>query len=94
MLKKIIDVSATWCGPCKAFKPPFEEVSKDKEFAKYLFSSVDVDTEEGETISDVYGIRNVPTILFIDENNKEISRATGNLSKKEFCKKIIEISDE
>ena len=38
----IIDFNATWCGPCKAFAPIFEEAAKDYA-GKVKFIAVDVD---------------------------------------------------
>ena len=36
-MKKVIDVFGTWCGPCRAYKPTFEKVSKMDEFSDIEF---------------------------------------------------------
>lgn len=38
----VIDFSATWCGPCKAFKPTFEKMA-EKYNGQIEFIAVDVD---------------------------------------------------
>eukprot|EP00525_Craspedostauros_australis_P010458 CAMPEP_0198133432 /NCGR_PEP_ID=MMETSP1442-20131203/59561_1 /TAXON_ID= /ORGANISM="Craspedostauros australis, Strain CCMP3328" /LENGTH=173 /DNA_ID=CAMNT_0043794549 /DNA_START=500 /DNA_END=1021 /DNA_ORIENTATION=+ len=59
----IIDFSATWCGPCKAIAPLFEEFSEDVQDA--LFVKVDVD-DNPETAAK-YSVSAMPTFLFIKE---------------------------
>lgn len=71
-MKKVLLFTATWCGPCKMFKPKFEEFSTEHE-NKAIFETVDVD--ENDTASQ-YRIRGVPTVVVLD-GDKEIGRATG-----------------
>ena len=42
----IIDFFATWCGPCQALGPIFEEVANGKYADQVYFYKVDVDEEE------------------------------------------------
>ena len=67
--------SATWCGPCKAFKPVMQEIASDGYFVEFI----DVDKEENKAQN--YGIRSVPTVV-IEQGGQEVSRFTGALSKK------------
>ena len=67
--------SATWCGPCKAFKPVMQEIASDGYFVEFI----DVDKEENK--AQRYGIKSVPTVV-IEQGGKEVSRFTGALSKQ------------
>jgi thioredoxin 1 len=67
--------SATWCGPCKAFKPVMQEIASDGYFVEFI----DVDKEENK--AQHYGIRSVPTVV-IEQGGQEVSRFTGALSKQ------------
>lgn len=58
----MIDFYATWCGPCKAFAPVLEKVAS-KYAGKIDIYKVDVDKEE--ELSQLFGIRSIPTLVFI-----------------------------
>lgn len=58
----LIDFNATWCGPCKAFRPTFDKYAE--EYAgKYDFVSLDVDVCP-ET-ANAFGITQIPHIVVI-----------------------------
>lgn len=58
----VVDFFAEWCGPCKMIAPIVEELAvtyKDK----VIVTKVDVDENQG--LSQRYGVRSIPTMLFI-----------------------------
>lgn len=67
---KYLYFSAPWCGPCKQLAPKMELVAEQIAVEKIL---VDTDTE----ITEKYGIRNIPTVVLIDENGTELERFVG-----------------
>lgn len=81
----IVDFFATWCGPCKALGPVLEELAEEYEGKIYIYK-VDVDQEP--ELSGAFGIRSVPTLLFIPANG-EPSMSPGAPSKAQL-KQIIE----
>ncbi len=58
----IIDFYATWCGPCKMLAPVLEEIAE--EYADKI-DVYKVNVDEEEELSALFGIRSVPTLLFI-----------------------------
>lgn len=58
----IIDFWAVWCGPCKRMSPIVEALAQ-KYDGRVIVGKVDVD--ENPEITAKYGIRNIPTILYI-----------------------------
>lgn len=81
----IIDFYADWCGPCKMVAPIFEELSNE-------YPDVDiykVDTEAEQELSAVFGIRSIPSILFIPKNKQPMMQ-TGALPKNVLEKVIKE----
>jgi thioredoxin 1 len=61
-LPAIIDFYADWCGPCKMVAPILEELSKKYEGRLIIYK---VDTEVESELAAVFGIRSIPTFLFI-----------------------------
>lgn len=80
----IIDFYASWCGPCKMMAPIMDELAAEYEGEVYIYK---VDTEAEEELAQVFGIRSIPSILFIPMNGKPMM-SQGALPKAEL-KKII-----
>lgn len=60
----LVDFWAPWCGPCKAIGPILEEIAKtygDK------VNVVKVNVDENPKTSLLYGVRSIPTVLFIKD---------------------------
>ncbi len=76
-LPAIIDFYADWCGPCKMVAPILEELSNEYEGKINIYK---VDTEVEQELSQVFGIRSIPSILFIPKNRQPMMQA-GALPK-------------
>lgn len=81
----IIDFYADWCGPCKAVAPILEELSEEYEGKVKIYK---VDTEKEQELSAVFGIRSIPSLLFIPLGDKQPMMQAGALPKSAF-KEII-----
>ena len=69
----VVKYGATWCGPCKAIAPKFEQLAaKYKETAVFLT----VDIDDLSDIAEKFGINSVPTVL-IFHGGKEVKRVQG-----------------
>ena len=73
--------TATWCGPCKAFKPIILELISEG----YNITIVDVDQEQN--LSGQYRVSSVPTTV-IEENGVEVDRFVGPLSKHQAIQRL------
>ncbi|MFZ9942251.1 MAG: thioredoxin [Bacteroidia bacterium] len=84
----LVDFWAEWCGPCRMVGPVVEELSKDFE-GKAIVGKVDVDSNPD--ISVRFGIRNIPTLLFI-KNGEVVDKQVGIASKSVLADKLNAIS--
>jgi len=80
----LIDFWAVWCGPCRMVGPIVEEIAKDYD-GKAIVGKVDVDNNP--QIAQKYGIRNIPTILFI-KNGEVVDKQVGASPKATIASKL------
>ena len=73
--------TATWWGPCKAFKPVMNEVVGEGHSVQIL------DVDENKELASKYGVRSVPTTI-IEENGVEVDRFVGALPKQSVIQKL------
>ncbi len=86
-LPAIIDFYADWCGPCKQVAPIMKDLAKEFE-GKVVIYKVDTDVEQ--QLAGMFGIRSIPSILFIPMKGQP-QMSAGALPKSEFVKKINEV---
>lgn len=83
----IIDFYADWCGPCKAIAPVLEELAAEYDGKLYIYK---IDTEQEQELAALFGIRSIPSLLFIPMNEKP-QMAQGAVPKQELKKAIDEL---
>lgn len=81
----IIDFYADWCGPCKMIAPIMEELAEEYDGEVDIYK---IDTEDQQQLAGMFGIRSIPSILFVPVDDKP-QMAQGALPKAKF-KEIID----
>lgn len=80
----VIDFWATWCGPCKKIGPIVESLAAEYE-GQAIIGKCDV--EENDDLASRFGIRNVPTVLFI-KNGEVVEKQVGAAPKTTLEEKL------
>ena len=93
----MLDLYADWCVACKEFeKETFSDLSVQKAFGDMLLLQVDMtkNSEENRALMTKYKVLGLPTILFFNQDGKEIegSRVNGFMPPVEFLQWIKKIS--
>ena len=74
--------SASWCGPCKAFKPVMQEIRTEG----YQIEFIDIDNLSD--LAEQYNVRSVPTVV-IEQAGKEVDRFVGVIPKQQVLNKLV-----
>ncbi|MDE6069613.1 MAG: thioredoxin [Alistipes sp.] len=80
----VIDFWAEWCGPCRMIAPIVEELAAEYE-GKVVIGKCDV--EDNDDITMKYGVRNIPTIIFL-KGGEVVDKQVGAVSKDALKAKI------
>lgn len=80
----MVDLWAVWCGPCKMIHPIIDELSEEYD-GRALMVKLDVDSNRETAMK--YGIRNIPTVLFI-KDGEVVDKQVGAVPKKKFVDKL------
>ncbi|MDR1725388.1 MAG: thioredoxin [Bacteroidales bacterium] len=80
----VLDFWAQWCGPCRQIAPIIDELATEYE-NKVVVGKVDVDTNN--EITSKFGIRNIPTVIFI-KGGILVDKLVGAQPKKVFTDTI------
>lgn len=82
---KVNYYSAEWCAGCKAMMPLFKQ---ECEKLNVEYEIIDVESDKGVDLSTEHKVRNIPTLIFLDDDNNMIGRASGSSAYKEIEKYI------
>ncbi len=85
----IIDFYADWCGPCKMVAPILDELSTEYDGKVNIYK---VDTEKEQELAGAFGIRSIPSMLFVPLNDKP-QMAVGALPKPSIVQAMNDVLD-
>ncbi len=83
----IIDFYADWCQPCKMVAPILEELAAEYDGKMDVYK---IDTEEEQELASVFGIRSIPSLLFVPSEGQP-QMAMGALPKDAFVKAFKDV---
>ena len=80
----MVDFWAEWCAPCRAIAPMLDELARESGGGVGLAK---VNVDESPDLAARYGIRSIPTILFV-KDGKVVDLVIGAVPKSQLKKKL------
>ena len=81
---RLLKFEAAWCQPCKQLTQIMDTIN-----FPYPVEKIDIDTNRDACIE--YGIRGVPHLILMDENNNIVTRV-GGMVTKETLLEVLELT--
>lgn len=81
--KVVVDLFATWCGPCKMLSPILDEISEEITTTKFY----KIDVDDNSDVAREYNVMSIPTVL-IFENGEMINKIVGLRSREELVEQF------
>jgi thioredoxin-like negative regulator of GroEL len=76
---KVLKFYAEWCGPCKGLAMTFKSI---EDHIKFPIENINIDEELMTSVE--FGVRSVPTLILIDDNNAEVRRHVGAMTESQL----------
>ena len=86
-LPRLLDLGSTSCTPCRMMVPEMETLERDYEG---IVSVEFIDVNQHPDSASLYGIRVIPTQIFIDHEGNELFRHEGFMSSDDMKAKWSE----
>jgi thioredoxin 1 len=83
--KVIVELWATWCGPCKVMKPIFEKVAMENYQDVQMYT---MDVDQNRDVAVKLGVRSVPTIKVI--NGGDVVTTKVGVLKEDEIKGLVQ----
>jgi len=89
---KVLKFGAVWCSGCLVMRPRWEKIEKDNPWLK----TKNYDFDNDKLIVKKYNIEGgkLPTFIFLDKENSEFLRLSGELSEKKLTEIILKNKDK
>jgi thioredoxin 1 len=81
----VLDFWATWCGPCRRVSPIIQELADQYE-GQVIVGKVNIEEEADDLVAE-FGIRNIPTILFL-KDGQVVDKVVGAAAKSTLEEKL------
>ncbi len=87
---KVLKIGAKWCQGCRIMGPRWKEIESENPWLQTEFYDFD---ENKEFVSNL-NITAMPTFIFLDQNDSELLRLSGEVEKDKLIEVINQYKDK
>ena len=73
--------SASWCGPCKMFKPIVNELISEGHSIEII------DVDDNQALAQQYQVMSIPTVV-VEENGQIVDAVIGTTTKEDLARRL------
>ncbi len=88
---KVLKFGAVWCNGCLVMRPRWQEIEKENPWLSTSYYDFDTEKEMVEKYGITDGV--LPVFIFLDHNEKELERLSGEIEKKQLIDTITKYKD-
>jgi thioredoxin-like negative regulator of GroEL len=97
----VVDFTATWCAPCKAYSPRFAQAAREarRSWPEAPVAFVKVDIDRSPELARRYGVRSVPTTVVLQRRKGllgpkvvQAQRWSGNVGSAELAERFAALA--
>jgi thioredoxin 1 len=81
-MKTLLKFEADWCGPCQQIKPLVNDVITDHK--EVQLKTINVDEKDNESLVLRHGVRAIPTLVLLDEQESIVATHRGTLNRAQL----------
>ena len=87
---KVLKIGATWCVGCKIMGPRWKEIEGENPWLQTEY----YDFDKNKELVDKLNITAMPTFVFLNKEDEEIDRLTGEVEKDKLIETINKYRDQ
>ncbi len=80
-MKTLLKFEADWCAPCQQIKPIVADALQSTDIE---LKTINIDEKEHQALVQKHGVRAIPTLVLLDEQNAVLSTHRGSLNRREL----------
>ncbi len=89
---RLLEFSSKHCASCGRMAPIIKSMERNCTARNGTIMQIDVDSDEGEALAELYGVNQLPTFVMVDSKGDEIGRLTGEQPRQRLAVALADVN--